>query len=301
MPKPRKPRQPQEGRRGRPAADQRTDAARTRRWRRAVHAAVAEGPRRGHAAPRAHEGERRGHRVPAAGVRRVRRRLRGDRFRPRTDGHPLPDRARPGREGREDHQPAAQHRVRGEERGRAHPVADPRTQRGRRRDPERRPRGRHARRRAALADRAARPAPDARGARQGRRGRLRRREPDQDAAPARRRRDRRRQVVLHQHADPVGARARDAGPGAHGAHRPEAGGIRRLPRDSASGHAGHHQREEGGGRAAVGRARDGHALRGHGVLRRPPRRRLQPQGAGRRTRRAAGLGTRLHGRTRTCW
>ena len=297
-PKPRKTARA-EGRR-RPAADRPAGAARARRRRRAVHPAVAEGPRRRCAAPRAHQGERRGDRLVAAGVRRVRRRLRRDRLRPRADRDALPGRARPGREGRADHQPAAQHRLRGEERRGADPVADPGTQRGRRRDPERRPRGGHARRRAALADRAARSSPDAGRARQGRRGRLHRREPDEDAAPARRGRDRRRQVVLHQHADPLGARARDAGSGAHGAHRSQAGGIRCLPRDSAPGHAGDHECEEGRGRTAVGRARDGHALRGHGVLRCAARRRLQPQGAQRRARGAAGLRARLHAPTRTC-
>ena len=176
----------------------------------AVHAAVAQGSRAGQPAPGAHQGQRRGDRRPAAGVRRVRRRLRGHRLQPRPDRHPLRGRARPRRQGRADHQPHPQHRLRGQERRRADPQPDPGQERGRRRDPERRPGDRHARRRAALAGRAARSPPDARRARQGRRGRLRRCEPDEDAAPARRRSDRRRQVELHQHADPVGPDPGDA-------------------------------------------------------------------------------------------
>ena len=51
--------------------------------------------------------------------------------------------------------------------------------------------------------------------------------------------------------------------------------------DSAPRHAGDHQPEEGGRRAGLGRSRNGHALRGHGIVRGPAHRRLQPQGAGR--------------------
>ena len=209
--------------------------------------------------------------------------------------------ARPGRQGRADHQPDPQHRLRREERRGAHPSPDPGQERGRRRDPERRPRDGHARRRAALERRAARPAPDARGARQGRRGRHRRRQPGPHAAPARRGRHRRGQVELHQLADPLGAHPRDAGPGAHGAHRPQAGRVRVLPGHPAPGHAGDHEPEEGRRRAAVGRARDGHALRGHGDLGRAAHRRLQPQGAQRRARRRRPAPSGSTRPTRTCW
>ena len=77
----------------------------------------------------------------------------------------------------------------------------------------------------------------------------------------------------------------DAGRGADGAGRPQAGradGVRGHP---APDHADHHQPEEGGRGAAVGRARDGHALRRPGRLRLPPRRRLQQGGARRQARR----------------
>jgi DNA segregation ATPase FtsK/SpoIIIE-like protein len=83
----------------------------------------------------------------------------------------------------------------------------------------------------------ARSPPDARRARQGRRGRVHRREPDQDAAPAGGRRHRRGQVQLHQHADPVDPHPGHPGPGPDGADRPQARRIRGLPRDSAPGHA----------------------------------------------------------------
>ena len=65
------------------------------------------------------------------------------------------------REGRADHRPGPQHRLRGEEPRRAHHQPDPRQARGRRRDPQHRPRDRQPRRRAALRGGAARPAPDA--------------------------------------------------------------------------------------------------------------------------------------------
>ena len=66
------------------------------------------------------------------------------------------------------------------------------------------------------------------GARQGRRGRLRRREPGEDAAHPGRRGHRLRQVHLHQHADHLGAGAGHARRGAAGADRPEAGRAHRA-------------------------------------------------------------------------
>ena len=91
---------------------------------------------------------------------------------------------------------------------------------------------------------AARP-PDGHGGRQGRRGRLRRCEPRQDAAPAGRRRDRRRQVELRQlddHLDPHALHPDEVrlvlvDPKRVGAH-----GIRGRP---APHHADHHQPQEG--------------------------------------------------------
>ena len=146
-----------------------------------------------------------------------------------------------------------------------------------------------------------RPPPDGLRARQGRRGRLRGRQPREDAAPARRRRHRLGQVVVHQlddHLDPDAVHAR-RGADDHG--RPEAGRAQRLRGHPAPDHADHHQPQEGRRGAGLGRARDGPALRRPGQLRLPPHRRLQQGGArgqGGRARRAASASSR---RTPTCW
>ena len=124
------------------------------------------------------------------------------------------------------------------------------------------------------------------GPRQGRRGRLRGRQPREDAAPAGRRRDRLRQVELHQLDDHLDADAGHARRGADDHGRPQAGRAERLRGHPAPDHADHHQPEEGRRGAAVGRARDGHALRRPGQLRLPARRRLQ-QGRPRRQGAAA--------------
>ena len=84
---------------------------------------------------------------------------------------------------------------------------DPRQVRDRHRDPQRRQGDRHPRRRAALRQRPQRPPPDGGRARQGRRGRLRGRQPGEDAAPAGRRRHRLRQVELRQLDDHLAADA----------------------------------------------------------------------------------------------
>ena len=182
----------------------------------------------------------------------------------------------------------AEHRVRRGLRRRPDPQPDPRQVRGRRRDPEPRQGDRLPRRRAAVEHRAQRPPPDGGRARQGRRGRLRRRQPGEDAAPAGRRRHRLRQVVVHQlddHLDPDAVHAR-RGADDHG--RPEAGRAERLRGRPAPDHADHHQPEEGRRGAGLGRARDGPALRRPGQLRVPPHRRLQQGGPGRQGHAAAG-------------
>ena len=85
-----------------------------------------------------------------------------------------------------------------------------------------------------------RPPPDDRRAGQGRRGRLRGRQPGQDAPPAGRRGDRLGQVQLHQLHDHLGDDAQYAGRGADVAGRPQAGGADRVRGDPAPGHADHH-------------------------------------------------------------
>ena len=122
----------------------------------------------------------------------------GHRLQPRPQRHPLRGRARARREGRARDGAREEPLVRGREQRGQHPLADPGQERHRHRDPEQGPRDRLARRRAALRRGRQERAPDDDRARQGRRGRLRRREPRQDAAPAGRRRDRIRQVELHQ-------------------------------------------------------------------------------------------------------
>ena len=178
---------------------------------------------------------------------------------------------------------------------------DPGQVRDRHRDPEHRQGDRLPRRRAPLGQRPQRPPPDDRRARQGRRGRLRRREHGEDAAPAGRRCDRLRQVVVRElddHLDPDALHARR---GADDPGRPQAGRAEHLRGRAAPDHADHHQPEEGRRGAGLGRPRDGHALR------RPGRRSAsgtsttstRRSGPARcRCRRAASGCWR---RTRTCW
>ena len=192
-----------------------------------------------------------------------------------------------------------QHRLRGGLQRGAHPRADPRQERDRRRDPQHRPRDRDARRRAALADRAAADAPDDDRRRQGRRRRLRRGEPRQDAPPPRRRLHRLGQVELRQLDDHEPADAGEALRRAHGAHRPEARRADLLRRRAAPHHAHHHEPEEGRRGAAVGREGDGHAVRRPRVVRLPPHRRLQPGRRRRRGRSCRRAASACSSRTRT--
>ena len=136
--------------------------------------------------------------------------------------------------------------------------------------------------------RALRPPPAGGRARQGRRGRLRGRQPGEDAPPAGRRRHRLRQVELHQLDDHLAADAVHARRGADDHGRPQAGRAERLRGHPAPDHADHHQPEEGRRGAGLGRARDGPALRRPRQLRLPPHRRLQQGGAGRQGHGAAG-------------
>ena len=126
-------------------------------------------PRRRGAGEGAFVGERRGRAADHGRARPVPGRREGHRVLARAHGHPVRDRARPGREGRAGHRALEEPLLRGRlERG-AHPLADPGQERDRRRDPQRRPRDRDARRRAALGRRGEREAPDDDRRRQGRR------------------------------------------------------------------------------------------------------------------------------------
>ena len=146
--------------------------------------------RPGHAAAGPLEGQRRRHRGDHRRPRAVQHRRRRHRLHPRPDGHPLRGRARPGGQGREDHRADPQPRLRRRQRQHPHPGADPRQVRRRHRGAQHRPRDGQPRRRHALAGGQAGPAPDAGRPRQGHRGRLRLRQPGEDAAPAGRRCDR---------------------------------------------------------------------------------------------------------------
>ena len=116
----------------------------------------------------------------------------GHGLHPRPDRDAVRGRGRPGRQGREGHRAVQEHRLRRRLGRRADPLADPRQVRDRHRDPQPRQGDRLARRRAPVRHRPLRPPPAGGRARQGRRGRLRGRQPGEDAAPAGRRRHRAR-------------------------------------------------------------------------------------------------------------
>ena len=188
-------------------------------------------------------------------------------FQPRPDGHPIRGRARHGGEGRAGDRAQQEHRVRGGERRRPDPVADPRQVRHRHRDPERGPRDRVPRRRPAQPGGPQARAPDGDRRGQGRGGRLRPRQPREDAAPAGGGCHGRGQVQLRQLDDHIDPDAVDAGRGTDGARRPQAGRADGVRGDPAPHHAHHHEPEEGGGSPAVGREGDGRPVRRPGGLR----------------------------------
>ena len=246
-------------RRGLPAAAQRHPA----------HRPGAEAPQRR---------QRRDDRGHHRGARPVLGRRAGHRLHPRPDGHALRDRARPGRQGREDHPAHQEHLLRGGHRQRADPRADPGQVRGRHRGAQHRPGDGAPRRRAAQRHRPRRAAPDGDRARQGHRGPLPVRQPGQDAAPAGRGLHGLRQVELRQLDAGVAAVAGHARRGPHDPHRPEDGRAHPVRGHPAPDHAHHHRAEEGRRRADLAGRGDGAALPGHAGQQGPPRRRLQPQG-----------------------
>ena len=242
-----------------------------------------------------------GRRAAHPGDGGVRHRRPGHGLHPRPDRDPLRGRGRPGGQGREGHRAVEEHRLRRRLGRRADPQPDPRQVRDRHRDPQPRQGDRLARRRAPLRHGPLRPPPDGGRARQGRRGRLRGRQPREDAAPAGRRRHRLRQVELHQLDDHLAADAVHARRGADDHGRPQAGRAERLRGHPAPDHPDHHQPQEGRRGAGVGRARDGHALRRPGQLRLPPRRRLQQGGAGGQGHGAAGQRARADAVPLSAW
>ena len=136
---------------------------------------------------------------------------------------------------------------------------------------------------------------------QGRRGRLRHRQPGQDAAPAGGRRDRVRQVQLRQLDAGLAAGTGHAGRRPDDPDRPEDGRADPVRGHPAPDHADHHPAEEGGGGAGLAGRGDGAALPGHAGARRPARRRLQQEGPHRADRHPARLGAGATSPTRTSW
>ena len=144
----------------------------------------------------AQRGQRRGRRRAHQRPRPVRDRRPGHRLHPRAHGHPLRGRARPRHQGRAGHRAVQEHRVC---RRLAPTCASSARSRASRRSASRSPTP--TGRTVSLGDvlrsqiAAQQRAPDGHGRRQGRRGRLRHRQPREDAPPARRRRHRLGQVV----------------------------------------------------------------------------------------------------------
>ncbi len=121
---------------------------------------------------------------------------------------------------------------------------------------------------------------------------VRRREPGEDAAPARRGGHRRRQVELRELDDHLDPHALHARRGAHGARRPQARRADDLRGHPAPHHADHHEPQEGRRGPGVGRAGDGRPLRRPRRVRVQARRRLQPRREGRQGEGAGGFAAR---------
>ena len=160
---------------------------------------------------------------PAGVAAAARRRHDARRDDDRSHRHALRARARPGREGRPGDVAAEGHRLRHGRGRRAHPRSDPGSLGDRRRGPQPHPPARRPRRPDGVArgERAHRPAGGR--DRQGHRRQVGVPRPRHHAAPADRRRHRRRQVERHQLHPHVAADAHDARPGSPDPRRPQAG------------------------------------------------------------------------------
>ena len=188
-PAPAAGRRPHDAGRG-PAADHRAGAADHPAGGRQLRAALADHAAAGRPAAGPLQGQRRRHRGDHRRPGAVQHRRGRHRLHARSHGHPLRGRARPRGQGREDHGAHPQPRLRRRERQHPDPGADPRQVRRRHRGAQHRPREGQPRRRPAVRRGQAGPAPDAGRPRQGHRGRVRLRQPRQDAAPAGGRSDR---------------------------------------------------------------------------------------------------------------
>ena len=239
-----------------------------------------------------HRGQRRDCRLADRNPQPVQRGRPGHRLQPRPHRHPLRDRTLPGHQGGTRHRAVQEHLLRRRQLRRAHPEPHPGQVGHRHRDPQHGPRDRVPGRRAPQPERPPHRPPDGHGRRQGRRGRLRRGQPRQDAAPARRRRHRRRQVLVRELDDHLHPDARHPGRGPHGHGGPQARGTHRLRGRPAPHHPDHHQPEEGGRGPAVGGPGDGRPLRRPRQLRLQAHRRLQQGRPGRQGPPAGGFQAR---------
>ncbi len=186
---------------------------------------------------------------------------RGEGGRPghRAAHHPLRAAARARDQGLEGRAAEGRPRLRARRDRHPDPRADPGQARGRRRGAERAPADRPPRRR--LPGAAGRLVAADGVARQGHRRPRDRRRPREDAAPARRRHDRRRQVRVRQRDAVLDPAARDAARGPARAGRPQAGRAQPLRGDPAPADAGDHEPADGRQRAPEPRQGDGAALR----------------------------------------
>ena len=154
------------------------------------------------------------------------------------------------------------HRLRDGGDRRAHPRPDPRPLGDRRRGAEPHPPARRARRHPGVARGGQRPRnPLDVAIGKDIAGKAGVPQPGHHAAPADRRRHRRRQVERHQLHHHVAADAHDARPGAADPHRPQAGRDGPVQPPAAPADPAGHQPEEGGQRARLGGEGDGAPLR----------------------------------------